>query len=494
MDTPLRPSANRLARLWAGLHQPYDIAALAVFRMLFGAMMAYSLIRFALQGWIKLVLVEPTFFFKYAVFPWTVVADPPILYLHFAITALAAICVSLGLFYRVAIVVFWFGFTYLQLLDVTLYLNHYYLVVLLGGIMIFLPLHRGWSLDVWRNPRSAQATLPAWMTYLLRFQIAVVYFYAALAKAQPDWLLYAQPLNIWMWARTETPIIGPLLDQLWVAYAMAWAGFLYDLTIWIFLLWRPTRPWAYAVVLCFHGMTAVFFEIGMFPIIMTFATTIFFDPNWPRAAWARVEAVRRRFGRAPAIGGRAPASNTAAASETAPINEAAPSAGRRSYRLTALSGAVLTAYVVFQALFPLRHYLYPGDVLWNEEGMRYAWKVMVREKNGSITYRVTRRRDGRTFEVSPLRYLTWRQFSDMSGQPDLIVQLGKHIAWDFERKGHGEVEVRVDALVSLNGRRAAPLIDPDVDISRVSTGWGPAPWILPMPSEPPLQLMKLSKK
>ena len=390
--------------------------------MLFGAMMAYSLIRFAAQGWIKLVLVEPTFFFKYDLAPWTVVADPPVLYLQFAITALASICVGLGLFYRVAIIIFWVGFTYLQLLDVTLYLNHYYLVVLLAGIMMFLPLHRGWSLDAWRNPKLARTTLPSWMTYLLRFQLAVVYFYAALAKAHPDWLLYAQPLNLWMWARTETPIIGPLLGQLWVAYAMSWAGFLYDLTIWMFLLWRPARPWAYLVVLAFHGMTALFFEIGMFPIIMTFCTTIFFDQSWPRVAVSRIRAAWRQHG-------INPTGSTAPAASDRPEES--------SYRLTAFSSTVVAGYIAFQVFFPLRHYFYPGDVLWNEQGMRYAWKVMVREKNGSITYRVTRRRDGRTFEVSPLRYLTWRQFSDMSGQPDLIVQLGKHIAWDFERKGHG---------------------------------------------------------
>ena len=40
----------------------------------------------------------------------------------------------------------------------------------------------------------------------------------------------------------------------------------------------------------------------------------------------------------------------------------------------------------------------------------------------------------------------------MSGQPDLILQLAHHIRDDFERRGQGPVEVRVDALVSLNGR------------------------------------------
>lgn len=466
MTSPGHSKLSGWNRATTALFAPKDIAALAVFRMLFGAMMAYSLIRFAANGWIELVLVEPTFFFKYDIAPWTIVWDPPALYLHFAVTTIAAICIAIGLFYRIAIVVFLLGFVYLQLLDVTLYLNHYYLVVLMAGIMAFLPLGRAWSVDAWRQPTRTRSTLPAWVTYLFRFQIAVVYFYAALAKAQPDWLLYAQPINIWMRARTETPFIGPLLGQLWVSYAMAWAGFLYDLTIWLFLLWRPTRAYAYVVVVIFHGMTAVFFEIGMFPIIMTFATTLFFDPSWPRR-WLNLAPI-----------------------EAKPITDT-PSTWAWQQRLIA---TIIAAYIVFQLVFPLRHYLYPGDVLWDEQGMRYAWKVMVREKNGSITYRITQISTGRVFQVSALDYLTWRQFSDMSGQPDLIVQLGKHIAWDFQKRGFGAVEVRVDAWVSLNGRRPARLIDPDVDITRIDVGWTPSRWIRPSPSEPPIQLMKISTR
>ena len=471
MDATTPSDEAHGSRLAQALFRPADIAALAIFRILFGAMMAYSLLRYTAHGWIDLALVQPTFFFKYDLFPWTVVWDRPWLYAQFAITALAAICVSVGLFYRAASIIFFVSFTYLQLLDVSLYLNHYYLVVLLSGIMMFLPLNAGWSLDSRRRPTQAQAVLPIWMTYMLRFQIGVVYFYAAVAKAQPDWLLYAQPMNLWMGARTETPIIGPLLGELWVAYALSWVGFLYDLTIWAFLLWRPTRRWAYFVVVAFHGMTAVFFEIGMFPIIMTVSTTLFFDPDWPRRMWARLRRTT---------------------SEPSPTPANKHSVLWTPQRI--FGGVAVITYIAVQVIFPLRHFAYPGDVLWDEQGMRYAWKVMVREKNGSITYHVTQRQTGRTYEVSALDYLTWRQFSDMSGQPDLIVQLGKHIAWDFQRKGFGDVEVRVQAWVSLNGRPRALLIDPEVDLTKVDIGWAPADWIRPMPTAPPIQLMKLSTR
>ena len=46
----------------------------------------------------------------------------------------------------------------------------------------------------------------------------------------------------------------------------------------------------------------------------------------------------------------------------------------------------------------------------------------------------------------------------------------------------------MDAWASLNGRRAARLIDPDVDLAAVEDGVAPADWIRPAPGGPPIQL------
>lgn len=437
------------------LGRPVDIASLAAFRVLFGLLLCGGVIRWYLvTDWIPQLYVRPTFFFKYDGFGWVEVWPAWGLYLHFGLLALLALFVALGLFYRVSLALFTAGFTYVQLMDVTNYLNHYYLVVLLCLLLLVVPAHGAWSLDARRRPALRRATVPAWMLWLLRFQVAVVYFYAGLAKLTEDWLLHAQPVAIWMTARTHTPLIGPLLDEGWVHYLFSWFGFLYDTTIVGWLLWRRSRPFAYATVLVFHGLTHVFFEIGMFPFIMVTVTTLFFDPSWPR------RFVRRGW----------------------------PAADARPLRTPRPLRWALVAHCAFQALFPLRHYAIPGNVLWNEQGMRWSWKVMVREKSGSITYRVRARDTGRIWEVSPARYLLPRQEMEMSGQPDLIVQLAHHIADDFRRRGRGEVEVRVDAWVSLNGRAPKRMIDPDVDLTRLGfiDTLAPAEWILPEPTEPPL--------
>ena len=455
-----------LRSLQGRLLEPRDAASLAAFRFLFGAILSLSSVRFLLNGWVERFYTQPTFFFQHWGFEWVrVLPEPWMTAACIAMSVLAAF-VAIGFLYRFSIVALFLLFTYVELIDVTNYLNHYYLVSLLAFLMCFLPLHRAYSVDAWLRPDRFAPVVPAWVLYLMRFQIGVVYFYAGIAKLQPDWLLHAQPLGIWLAARTETPLIGALLTWPAMPHIMSWAGFLNDTLVVPFLLWRKTRPYAFATVVFFHFCTHLLFVIGVFPVLMVSGATLFFDPDWPRRLLARL-----RIG--PGAAAACPDATPAASSATA---------GRWSTLVAALVGV----YCVIQALMPVRAYLYPGDVLWHEQGMRYSWRVMVREKNGSIRYRVRWRGAEREVQVPPSRYLTSHQEREMSGQPDLILQLARRIAGDYEILGHEDVEVRVDALVSLNGRRAVPIVDPDVDLAHEPDTLAIIDWIAPSPPGEPL--------
>ncbi len=452
------------------LSAPRDIASLAVFRMLVGALLFVSTLRFLANGWVDRFFAQPSYFFTYWGFEWVGGAGPMAMTAVHVVMAAAALGVALGLYYRIAAPVLFVTFTYVELIDVTNYLNHYYLVSLLTLLFCFLPLNGAYSLDARRDPRLRRDEIPAWMVYLLRLQIGVVYFYAGLAKAEPDWLLHAQPLGIWLAARSEVPLIGPLVAIPEAAYFMSWAGFLNDLLAVPLLLNRRTRRFGFAMILVFHAGTHLLFTIGVFPFLMPMAATLFFEPDWPRRTGQKISAYFRR-----------PAS---AAPETA---SAKPPAAPVPL-LSRLGLGVLLAYAAFQVFMPLRAHLYDGSVLWHEQGMRYSWRVMLREKNGSISYRVRARGWDHERVVSPSRYLTVHQEREMSGQPDMILHLAHDIAADHRARGLQDVEVRVDALVSLNGRATAPMIDPDVDLARIEDGVMPAHWITPMPDGPPLSV------
>jgi vitamin K-dependent gamma-carboxylase len=456
MTEPMR-RLRLLSALWPSA-RPLDIAGLVAFRALFGGLMAFASARFLWNGWVDRFFVKPSFFFHYWGMSWVKVLPPAAMHAAFWVMLVASVMVAVGFLYRPAIITLFVVFTYVELIDVSNYLNHYYLVSLLAFLMAALPLNRAGSLDALLWPTLRAQVVPAWCYTLLRCQVGAVYFYAGLAKLNADWLLHGQPLNIWLTARIEAPLIGPYLHLWWVAVAMSWAGFLNDLLMPFALSWRRSRPLAYAVVVVFHVCTGIFFNIGMFPFIMVIAATTFFDPSWPRRLWPRGASS------APALTAPAPA----------------PASSLWAARL-------VVAYCVVQLMLPLRAFLYGGDVSWHEQGMRWSWRVMLREKNGAVTYRVKLPGQAREREVSPRRYLTAHQEREMSGQPDLILQLGQHIGAEFAQQGFAGVEVRVDALVSLNGRPAHRLIDPDIDLMQARDGLLPSAWILPAPPQPPVR-------
>ncbi|HLV68893.1 MAG TPA: HTTM domain-containing protein [Polyangiaceae bacterium] len=468
-DRDSRPARNaRIRALVDSLFEPVDAAWLGAFRVFFGLIMTVSALRFVYFGWIDDLLLSPPFHFKYWGFEWIEPLAPDAMHALFWVLAALGVLVAVGVATRVAAFLFTLGFTYVQLIDVTIYLNHYYLASLLGMLLTVAPSERAFSLQSWLSRRRKPATVARGWHVLFRFQVGVVYTFAGIAKLHDDWLLHAQPLDIWLSARTETPLIGPLFRHEFAAPFMSWAGFLYDTTIAWFLLYPRTRPFAFLTVIFFHSVTSSLFPIGMFPVIMVLSALAFFGPSWPRRL---VAAVRCRFAKAEPI---APAPSAALAPHTPP--------GARTRRLVV---GTFAAYALVQVLFPMRFLLYGGNVRWHEQGMRFSWRVMVREKNGAITFRVRERATGRTYFVSPSQYLTPLQEREMSGQPDLILQLAHHIRDDFEARGRGPVEVRVDALVSLNGRRSTPLIDPEADLARISDSLAPASWILPAPESPP---------
>ncbi|MDZ4694975.1 MAG: HTTM domain-containing protein [Deltaproteobacteria bacterium] len=439
--------------------RPVDIAWLAAFRILFGSILCVSMLRFVGYGWIDGLFVDTSFRFKYFGLAW--VQPPGEIGTHvlFWVLALLALCIAVGLFFRASAAAFAIGFAYLQAIDVTNYLNHYYLALLLGLLLAVSPAHRAWSLDARRNGWRIDVVPAAWL-WLFRFQVGVVYTFAGLAKAQADWLWHAQPLNIWLASRTGIPILGPLFVHSWAAPLMSWAGFLFDSTIVAWLMWPRTRPYAYAIVIVFHVLTRVLFPIGMFPVIMILAALVFFPANWPRG-FVRHEQDAR-----------------------APTPESTP-------RWRPVGWALAGIYCAVQLVLPLRHLAYGGNVLWHEQGMRFSWRVMVREKNGSVTFQVRSEPDRRQFEVSAHDYLNRLQERELSGQPDLILQLAHHIRDDYTRRGLRKVEVRVDAIASLNGRPPGRLIDPDVDLAKVNSSILPARWILPAPTSAPPRLRAL---
>ena len=263
-----------ISKLYKYLTKQTSILPLAIFRMAFGFLMCFSLFRFMYNGWIEDCYTTPIHF-TYQFFDWVRPFDTTTMYLIVSICGLSAFCIGLGFLYRISTIIFFFSFTYLELIEKSWYLNHYYFVSLVAFLLILVPANREYALDTKFFPKRKLSNVPNWTIIIFKLQLCTVYFFGGLAKVKTDWLIQAQPLKTWLKAKTDLPFLGWLFEYDITPYLFSWSGMLYDLAI-PFLLWtRKTRPIAYVLVVIFHVLTYALFNIGMFPWLMIFGSLIF---------------------------------------------------------------------------------------------------------------------------------------------------------------------------------------------------------------------------
>jgi hypothetical protein len=142
--------------------------------------------------------------------------------------------------------------------------------------------------------------------------------------------------------------------------------------------------------------------------------------------------------------------------------------------------AAVAAYVAVQALVPLRHFAYPGNVSWTEEGHLFAWHMKLRDKDASARFVVKDADTGDTWTTTPRAYLTRRQAARMAGHPDMILQFAHHLAQLGRDAGRPHIEVRAITSASVNGRDRQALVDPETDLAAQPRTLRPAPWIVPL--------------
>lgn len=422
--------------------------------------MFISIVRFWSYGWIDKLYIQPRFFFSYYGFElvkplggWT--------YLLFVICGLSALAVALGFRYRLAIIGFFLSFTYIELMDKTTYLNHYYFISLLSFLLIFLPANAYFSMDARRDQRLAFEYVPTWTIDAVKLLLAIVYFYAGLAKLNSDWLIEGMPLKIWLPSKYDVPILGNWLHREWLIYAFSWAGALYDLAIPFLLLMRRTRLAAFLLVVVFHTLTRILFPIGMFPYIMIVSATIFFGAPVHEKILAGLASLFR-MDKSQFDNGR---------------EWRLPPSARR------LRMSFLALFFVFQLLFPFRYLVYPGELFWTEQGYRFSWRVMLMEKAGYANFRIAAPETGRTFYVNNAEFLSPFQEKQMATQPDFILEYAHFLRDHYQQQGYGRVEVYVESYVALNGRRSRPYIDPEVDLAAIKKSLKHKDWILPFHDE-----------
>ncbi len=425
--------------------------------------MLFGVLRFISKGWVYQLYIEPEYFFGYLGFEWVKPLDGNFMYLPFILMVIAALGILLGAFYRFSAFLFFICFTYVELLDKSNYLNHYYFVSLMNFLMILVPAHRRFSIDSWINPNIRQKTTEQWHIGILKFQLAVVYIFAGIAKLNSDWLFEAQPLGTWLQAHHNIPIVGGLMQEKWLAFAFSWTGCIYDLFIVFFLLSNRFRPYAYFFVIFFHLVTWYLFPIGVFPWVMIFSTLIFFHEEKHQKFLHWLE---RLF-------------NKERPAKTLITKPRSTSAAMRYF---------LIVFIAAQLLIPFRYVLYPGDLFWNEEGFRFSWRVMLIHKEGYATFYLHDKATGRESEINNAKFLTQTQEDQMATQPDMILQYARILKEHYDGKTlhYGDYKFKIEdpaiyarIYVSLNGRPSQLFVDKKQDLASLPYNLKHRDWVEP---------------
>lgn len=418
------------------LFQPIDNAPLIIFRIFFGFLLAAETFGAILTGWVKENFIKPEFTFSHIGMEWLQPLPGNGMYFYFATMGILGILVMIGYKYRLTLSAFTILWTLTYWMQKTSYNNHYYMLILVCLIMIFLPANRYASVDAKQNHEIKSWSMPQWCSWVMILQIAIVYLFATLSKFYPDWLDGTFTKNL-LANKSPFPFVQDIFNQKWFYLFIAYSGIAFDLLIVPLLLWKKTRTFAFIASLIFHLFNAVTLQIGIFPFFALSFAVFFYPPEKIRSIFFKKKAFLDF--------------------------DNLPSDRNKSILLY-----FFLPYFILQILLPIRHWFIKGDVLWTEEGHRLSWRMMLRSRSGYTVFKIVDKQSGQEIRYNVRSKLTEKQFNMVSDKPDAIWQFAQRIKKEFASQGK-DVSIFADTHVSINGKKLKQFIDPKVDLA--SADW-----------------------
>lgn len=413
------------------LFLPIDNSPLIIFRIFFGFLLAAETFGAILTGWVKENFIKPQFTFSHIGMEWLQPLPGYGMYFYFATMGVLGILVMLGWKYRWSLSAFTLLWTITYWMQKTSYNNHYYMLILVCLIMIFLPANRYASIDAKQHPEIKTLSMPRWCSGVMILQIAIVYLFATLSKFYPDWLDGTFTKNL-LTNKSPYPFIQEIFNQKWFYLFIAYSGIAFDMLIVPMLLWKKTRTIAFIASLIFHLFNAITLQIGIFPFFALSFAVFFYPPEKIRALFFKKKPVLE---------------------ENEPI-----------YQNRSVLFYFFIPYFLIQILLPIRHWFIKGDVLWTEEGHRLSWRMMLRSRSGYSNFKIIDKKTKQPIPYNINSKLTDKQFKMVADKPDAIWQLSQRIKKEFATQGK-DVSVFVNCHVSINQKPYKQLINPDVDMA-----------------------------
>lgn len=425
-----------------------------IFRRFYGIINFILVIRYFSNGWIESYFKDPILHFHHFGMEWIHPLPYEGMLLLFILMGCLSLLIAFDIFAKFSVIIYTICFSYFHFSDATIYLNHYYLISVIGFLLSFLP-----------NQLSSKHRIPFYYVFFFRIQIGLVYFFGGLAKINSDWILEALPLSLWL-QQVEGKIGMPSIEYILLlpltAYLFSWFGLVFDLLIPFLLAFSKTKKiYFYFLIILFHSLTSILFPIGIFPLLMILLSTIYFSPNWPNnfikgLKLSNIFQDRKKNFHLLIF-----------------IEKIQNSKFYKSIYFKDSKFYFLLIFITIQILIPLRSFAYSGSTLWTEDGIKFSWRVMVAEKVGDIEFTLSgidpeHSNKITQITINPQLYLTPYQYRMMAISPEQIVQFAKFLENKYHNESWVEIKIFAKSRVSLNGSKAKPLISRELDLTQIN--------------------------
>lgn len=426
------------------LFRPVPSQQLGIFRIFFGLCIVYEIIYYYKIDILNRGLRAPALLFPYEGLEWITLLPGKTMEAIQVLLLLSSVCILLGVVYRIAIVTFFAGFSYIFFIDKSLYNNHLYLFVLLSFLLIFSNADSAYSV----NKRKKLNTVPYWQIFIIKIQMFIVYFYGGLVKLNYDWLVNRQPVkSIINYSATKSDFLE---------YSLVYGGVLFDLCIG-FLLWnKRTRLFGVIGVVIFNLTNATIFnDIGVFPFFMILATIVFFEPETVRSFTAGMNPGQKKN-----------------------KDQEQPAIEIRTQVKTML----IITYILFQFLFPFRYILFPGNVDWYGVGQRFSWRMKIQNRQiQEMNFIIMDKSNNRQFDADPSKFITQAQILSLSQDPKMIYQFAKFLDKESAKSGIVNKSIHANIKVAFNGRMPQYIVDPKTNLIKINYNkFNLLSWVLPL--------------
>lgn len=470
------------------LFEEVNPATLGLLRILFGIFILKDFISF--YYYFIDLLVQSKYFATYDGFHWVRILPLPFLYVFFGVMVVACLFFILGIYYRLSAGLIFVGFTYIFLIDIGHYNNHFYLYCLMSFLFFITNANLWGSLE-----KQTAKTVPYWQLLVFKVQLFIVYFYGAIAKISSDWF-QGYPMRYWLHLVSYKfeNWFADVLKEEWFAYFISYSGFFFDLFIGFMLFSVKFQRIAIVFVFMFHLMNHFMWDIGTFPFAMFSASCIFFAPNWPQKAFDYFKSKDKYISLSFFIGLIILAVGTYSYSPKIVLvggvfwsyflirelrlpffkwilsmHSDKPDYQNINYsfKYKKLVLSFLGIWFFWQLFFPFRHWVLVGDPSWNGHGHLFAWRMMLISTTDAVKVKLVDPETKAAYQVQLEAYMNFRQFSKLGRTPKTYLHFAHFIRDEAIKGGMKNPIVKMEIWKSVNERTPRLLNDTTLNYAEV---------------------------